>query len=184
METSSNPFPVQPTGFLIGSYIALILYGLHLTQLHSYLSRYAYDSFRTRLLVLWVFTLSTFQVVIIITAGWKYFVGGLSDGGKIWGEFWDPLSVQDGLWVLFILKFAKCRLICRIPLMAMTAQFYFGKRAWLLWGKKTWIKWFFIIVPTITMMCGVAYVLEEVCPYSADPLVSLLQRVYGVKVRL
>lgn len=46
----------------------------------------------------------------------------------------------------------------RIPLMAMTAQFYFGKRAWLLWGKKTWIKWFFTIVPTITMMCGVAYV--------------------------
>jgi len=50
------------------------------------------------------------------------------------------------------------RLTCRIPLMAMTAQFYFGKRAWLLWGKKTWIKWFFIIVPTITMLCGVAYV--------------------------
>jgi hypothetical protein len=97
METSSNPFPVQPTGFLVGSYLALILYGIHLTQLHSYLTRYAYDTFRSRLLVLWVFTLSTFQVIIIIVAGWKYFVGGLSDGGKIWGEFWDPLSVQDGL---------------------------------------------------------------------------------------
>jgi hypothetical protein len=36
-------------------------------------------------------------VIIIITAGWKYFVGGLEDGGKIWGVFWDPLSVQDGL---------------------------------------------------------------------------------------
>jgi hypothetical protein len=40
--------------------------------------------------------------------------------------------------------------------MAMTAQFYFGKRAWSLWGRKWWIKWFFIIVPTITMMCGIA----------------------------
>jgi hypothetical protein len=44
----------------------------------------------------------------------------------------------------------------RIPLMAMTAQFYFGHRAWLLWNKNRWIKWFFIVVPTITMMCGVA----------------------------
>jgi hypothetical protein len=94
---SSNPFPVQPTGFLVGSYIALILYGLHLTQLHSYFSKYKYDPLRKRILVLWVFLLSTFQIVIIITAGWKYFVGGLQDGGKIWGEFWDPLSVQDGL---------------------------------------------------------------------------------------
>ena len=44
----------------------------------------------------------------------------------------------------------------RIPLMAMTAQFYFGHRAWLLWNKNRWIKWFFIVVPTITMMCGLA----------------------------
>jgi hypothetical protein len=42
----------------------------------------------------------------------------------------------------------------RIPLIAMTAQFYFGHRAWLLWNKNRWIKWFFIVVPTITMMCG------------------------------
>jgi hypothetical protein len=96
-STSSNPFPVQPTGFLVGSYLALILYGLHPTQLHSYFTKFTYDSLKKRLLVLWVFILSTFQVLIIIIAGWKYFVGGLSDGGKIWGEFWDPLSVQDGL---------------------------------------------------------------------------------------
>jgi len=44
----------------------------------------------------------------------------------------------------------------RIPLMAMTAQFYFGHRAWLLWNKNRWIKWFFIVVPTITMICGLA----------------------------
>lgn len=58
-------------------------------------------------------------------------------------------------------EFRGMELTCRIPLMAMTAQFYFGKRAWLLWGKKTWIKWFFIIVPTVTMMCGVAYVFSS-----------------------
>ena len=97
MMESSNPFPVHPTGFLVGSYFALILYGLHLTQLHSYFTRYSYDSLRQRTLVIWVSTLSTFQVIIIFTAGWKYFVGGIMDGGKIWGEFWDPLSVQDGL---------------------------------------------------------------------------------------
>jgi hypothetical protein len=94
---SSNPFPVEPTGFLVGSYLALVLYGLHLTQLHRYFTRYSYDPTRRRLLVLWVFLLSSFQVLIIISAGWKYFVGGTRDGGKIWGEFWDPLSVQDGL---------------------------------------------------------------------------------------
>lgn len=44
----------------------------------------------------------------------------------------------------------------RIPLMAMTAQFYFGRRAWQLWGRNRWVKWFFIVVPTITMLCGVA----------------------------
>lgn len=96
-SSSSNPFPVEPTGFLIGSYLALTLYGLHLTQLYAYFSRYSYDSYRTRLLVLWVFLLSTFQIAIIVAAGWKYFVGGTRDGGKIWGQFWDPLSVQDGL---------------------------------------------------------------------------------------
>jgi hypothetical protein len=151
---SSNPFPVEPTGFLIGSYLALILYGLHLTQLHSYFTRYSYDPLRRRLLVLWVFLLSTFQVTIIFSAGWKYFVGGTRDGGKIWGEFWDPLSVQDGLYVYY--HQVGMEADDRIPLMAMTAQFYFGHRAWLLWNKNRWIKWFFIVVPTITMMCGLA----------------------------
>lgn len=97
MDRSSNPFPVEPTGFLLGSYIALILYGLHLTQLHAYFARYTHDTLKSRLLVLWVFVLSTFQVVIIVVSGWKYYVGGLHDGGRIWGEFWEPLSVQDGL---------------------------------------------------------------------------------------
>lgn len=40
--------------------------------------------------------------------------------------------------------------------MAMTAQYYFGRRAWLLWGRRAWIKWFFVVLPTITMACGVA----------------------------
>lgn len=40
--------------------------------------------------------------------------------------------------------------------MAMTAQFYFGRRAWVLWGRRRSIKWFFIVLPTLNMMCGVA----------------------------
>jgi hypothetical protein len=44
----------------------------------------------------------------------------------------------------------------RIPLVAFTAQVFFGNRAWQLWGRRPWIKWFFTIVPTITMLCGVA----------------------------
>lgn len=93
---SANPFPVEPTGFLIGSYFACILYGVHLTQFRTYFRRYKYDSTGTRLLVLWIWVLSTLQVLIILSSGWKYFVGGLVDKG-IWGEFWWPLSFQDGL---------------------------------------------------------------------------------------
>jgi hypothetical protein len=93
---SSNPFPVEPTGFLIGSYFACILYGLHLTQVKTYFSRYKIDTIRTKLLVVWIWLLSTLQVLIIFSAGWKYFVEGLVEQ-RIWGEFWWPLSFQDGL---------------------------------------------------------------------------------------
>lgn len=109
---SHNPYPVTPTGFLIGSYIAVShpyppqsekhahlsqfgLYGIHLTQLYTYFTCYS-DPFRTKALVSWVFILSTLQMAIILGSGFKYFVGGIDDPG-IWGTFLWPLSFQDGL---------------------------------------------------------------------------------------
>ena len=49
-----------------------------------------------RLVVLWVFTLSTIHVLIVIPSGYWYFVGGLRDPER-WGRFYWLLSVQDGV---------------------------------------------------------------------------------------
>jgi hypothetical protein len=35
-------------------------------------------------------------MLIIIGSAWKYFVGGITEP-RIWGEFYWPLSIQDGL---------------------------------------------------------------------------------------
>jgi hypothetical protein len=36
------------------------------------------------------------QILIIVSTAWKYFVDGIHNP-RIWGEFWWPLSFQDGL---------------------------------------------------------------------------------------
>ena len=50
-----------------------------------------------RLVVLWVFTLSTLHVfMIVMPSGYWYFVGGLREPER-WGRFYWLLSVQDGV---------------------------------------------------------------------------------------
>ncbi|ORY35809.1 hypothetical protein BCR39DRAFT_585406 [Naematelia encephala] len=137
--TSHNPYPVRPTGYLVGSYFACGLYALHCSQIHHYFGTFTLDTWRTKLLVIWIWTLSTLQIIIIVGTAHRYFVGGIDDP-RVWGDFWWPLSFQDGL----------------IPIMAFTAQLYFGRRAWLLLGRKRWFGWLAIIVPTITALCGLA----------------------------
>ncbi|WWD09690.1 hypothetical protein V865_007818 [Kwoniella europaea PYCC6329] len=138
INQSNNPYPVMPTGYLLGSYLALALYGVHISQVIRYFSHHR-DPLRTKLLVCWIFLLSTLQIIIILLSSHQYYVNGIEDK-KIWGTFWWPLSFQDGL----------------IPLMAFTAQLYFGRRAWLLTGKKPWMIWATSILATITFACGIA----------------------------
>ncbi|KAK6905991.1 hypothetical protein I203_106826 [Kwoniella mangroviensis CBS 8507] len=138
INQSNNPYPVMPTGYLLGSYLALALYGVHISQVIRYFSHHR-DPLRTKLLVCWIFLLSTLQIIIILLSSHQYYVNGIADK-KIWGTFWWPLSFQDGL----------------IPLMAFTAQLYFGRRVWLLTGKKPWMIWATSILATIAFACGIA----------------------------
>ncbi|OCF74088.1 hypothetical protein I204_05938 [Kwoniella mangroviensis CBS 8886] len=138
INQSNNPYPVMPTGYLLGSYLALALYGVHISQVIRYFSHHR-DPLRTKSLVCWIFLLSTLQIIIILLSSHQYYVNGIADK-KIWGTFWWPLSFQDGL----------------IPLMAFTAQLYFGRRVWLLTGKKPWMIWATSILATIAFACGIA----------------------------
>ncbi|OCF32826.1 hypothetical protein I316_05462 [Kwoniella heveanensis BCC8398] len=153
IATSNNPYPVAPTGYLLGSYLALALYGVHVSQVFRYFGRHR-DSMKIRLLVAWIFTLSTLQILIILASSWQYFVGGIKNP-SIWGQFWWPLSFQDAL----------------IPLMAYTAQLYFGRRAWLLTGKRPWMLWTTWTLATVTFACGVALAITARL-WSDDPFVS------------
>ncbi|WVQ97295.1 hypothetical protein IAU59_004406 [Kwoniella sp. CBS 9459] len=153
VATSNNPYPVAPTGYLLGSYLALALYGIHVSQVFRYFGRHR-DSWKIRLLVGWIFTLSTLQILIILASSHQYFVGGIKKP-SIWGTFWWPLSLQDAL----------------IPLMAYTAQLYFGRRAWLLTGKRPWMIWTTWTLATITFACGIALAITARL-WSDDPFVS------------
>ncbi|WVW82615.1 hypothetical protein I302_104626 [Kwoniella bestiolae CBS 10118] len=153
INSSNNPYPVMPTGYLLGSYLALALYGVHTSQVIRYFSRHR-DTLKLRLLVCWIYLLSTLQIIIILLSSHQYYVHGIEDR-KVWGTFWWPLSFQDGL----------------IPLMAFTAQLYFGRRAWLLTGKKPWMIWATSILATITFICGVALAITAHI-WSDDPFVT------------
>ncbi|WWC86525.1 uncharacterized protein L201_001402 [Kwoniella dendrophila CBS 6074] len=150
---SNNPYPVAPTGYLLGSYLALALYGVHVSQVVRYFGRHR-DSWKIRLLVGWIFTLSTLQILIILLSSHQYFVGGIKNP-SIWGTFWWPLSFQDGL----------------VPLMAFTAQLYFGRRAWMLTGRKPWMIWMVSILATITLAAGIALAITARI-WADDPFVS------------
>lgn len=97
-----------------------LLYGIHISQIYTYFSRVRWRSIPStslgigrgtnsgslppsasaplvhRLVVLWVFTLSTIHILIVIPSGYWYFVGGLRQPER-WGQFYWLLSVQDGV---------------------------------------------------------------------------------------
>ncbi|EAL17419.1 hypothetical protein CNBM2230 [Cryptococcus deneoformans B-3501A] len=127
---SHNPYPVTPTGYLMGSYFCL--------------------------LVIWIWVLSSVQVVLVLVSSWKYFVDGLTNT-KIWGEFWWPLSIQDAL-------------------------LYFGRRAWQLMGKKMWLICTLYGFSTLTLFCGWALAITGRLwadnPYSTNE--EFRSRVIGV----
>ncbi|KAL7424542.1 hypothetical protein Q5752_000226 [Cryptotrichosporon argae] len=154
---SNNPYPVKPGGFLVGIYLALGLYGIHLSQLRHYFRTYRTDPRRTKLLVLWIGFLSSAQILIIVASGYHYFVRSIRNATVIWGEFWWPLSVQDGL----------------IPLMAFTGQLYFGHRAWLVTGRKRWFGLLVASLAFITLVAGVALAVTARI-WANDPWVSVL----------
>ncbi|KAI5449177.1 hypothetical protein NCC49_005263 [Naganishia albida] len=144
-ETSNNPYPVDPTGYLIGSFLAAILFGCHTSQVYQYYRKFRSDPWRLHLLVGWVYTLSVLQILIIVSTAWKYYVDGIHNP-RIWGEFWWPLSFQDGL--------------C-----------YFGRRAYILMGRRKWFLWLVTIWGSITALCGVALAVTAFL-WAADPWVS------------
>ncbi|KAK8866187.1 hypothetical protein IAR55_001338 [Kwoniella newhampshirensis] len=161
---SHNPYPVAKSGYLFGSYLALALYGVHCSQVVRYYGRHS-DSWKIKLLVLWIWTLSTLQILIILASSWKYFVDGI-ENKSIWGQFWWPLSVQDGL----------------VPLMAYTSQLYFGRRAWKLTGRQPWLLWAVWVTSTIAFLSGIALAVTARI-WSNDPFVSyddFHSRVIGV----
>lgn len=93
--------------------LQLALYGVHCSQVYRYFNRHS-DHWRTQLLVIWIWVLSSVQVVLVLVSSWKYFADGLTNT-KIWGEFWWPLSVQDAL-VSFLLYFDRHSYRSRFPL--------------------------------------------------------------------
>lgn len=95
VNQSENYSPYHYTDPQIPSKTQCILYGLHLSQIHHYFTTYPIS--KLHLFVIWIFLLSTFQVIIIFASGWHYFVDGLHDLTTVWGAFWWPLSVQEGL---------------------------------------------------------------------------------------
>jgi hypothetical protein len=94
-------------------------------------------------------------MVIIWGTSWEYFVRGIGNP-SIWGEFLWTLSFQDGLvGIASPCSWLKTDFDMQIPLMAFTAQAFFGKRAWLLLGRRVWIGWVAVLLPTITLACGI-----------------------------
>lgn len=136
--------------------LQLALYGVHCSQVYRYFNRHS-DHWRTQLLVIWIWVLSSVQVVLVLVSSWKYFADGLTNT-KIWGEFWWPLSVQDALvsflcaWLFLV--FWSALISIKIPTMAYTVQLYFGRRAWQLMGKKTWLICTLYGFSTLTLFCG------------------------------
>lgn len=48
------------------------------------------------------------------------------------------------------------RIPLQIPLVAFTAQCYFGRRAYILLGRPKWFLWVVIVWGSITALCGIA----------------------------
>lgn len=112
----------------------------------------------TNTLLCWVYSLSTFQIVIILISAHHYFIRGLSDPA-VWGSFYWALSVQDGL----------------IPIIAATAQGFFLERVWRLTGRKWWVMWGGCAWIVIAGLCGIGLAVSAHF-YSIDPASRYLAR--------
>lgn len=84
-----NPYPVAATGFLLGSQVTLVLYGIHICQISRYYARFGKTDKKTNrcLLVPAVFGLSSIHIGMIVFSAHHYFVKGIAQK-SIWDTFY------------------------------------------------------------------------------------------------
>lgn len=88
-DEGHNPYPVAATGFLLGSQVTLVLYGLHICQIFRYYARFGRtDKKKYRwVLVPSVFGLSSMHIGMIVFSTHHYFVQGILHP-TIWDTFY------------------------------------------------------------------------------------------------
>ncbi|KEI39403.1 uncharacterized protein L969DRAFT_87362 [Mixia osmundae IAM 14324] len=155
---TQNPFPVQPTGLLLGSMAAAVLYGLHIGQVHRYYTRFREsDSAVYHCFVAWVFCLSSLQMAVCVSSLYHYLVSGIGRT-EVYDYMWYMISVQDGL----------------IPTMAVTAHAFFGYRVYVLTERRRWIAILLGIMAPFTWCVGIT--LAVTCAiWAHDPVVPLAE---------
>lgn len=89
----NNPYPVAATGFLLGSQVTLVLYGLHICQISRYYARFGQtDKKKYRwVLVPLVFGLSSIHIGMIVFSAHHYFIQGILHQ-TIWDTFYGVSS--------------------------------------------------------------------------------------------
>jgi hypothetical protein len=167
VDASQNPYPVRPTGYLVGSLLAVSRF-LACAQLLA-------DMFSVR-------PVRGAPLANLSLRG--HLLGPLSDShlrplGVVLVHLPDHHNRRDRLEVLCrrdlttqrlgrILVAAVCpgwfgestraarSLTRQIPLMAFTAQLFFGRRAWRLLGRPRWLAIGVVVLPAVTFAFGVA----------------------------
>lgn len=99
----NNPYPVAATGFLLGSQVTLVLYGLHICQISRYYARFGQtDKKKYRwVLVPLVFGLSSIHIGMIVFSAHHYFIQGILHQ-TIWDTFYG-VSLQQSFASLCVL---------------------------------------------------------------------------------
>lgn len=84
-----NPYPVAATGFLLGSQVTLVLYGIHMCQISRYYARFGKSDKKAYrwALVPAIFGLSSIHIGMIVFSAHHYFVKGISQT-LIWDTFY------------------------------------------------------------------------------------------------
>lgn len=137
-----NPYPVAATGFLLGSQVTLVLYGVHICQISRYYIRFGKTDKKkySWVVVPAVFGLSSIHIGMIAFSAHHYFVKGIAQK-YIWDTFYGGLSGQD-----FI-----------IPMISYVSHLFFGHRIYILRNFKLryWIG--FVSFATLTCIIGIIF---------------------------
>jgi hypothetical protein len=107
---SYNPYPVAASGFLLGTQVTLVLFGLHVGQIFRYYYRFGHDDRKAYRygLVPAVFVVSATHIALVVVSMYHYYVEGILRP-QVWGAFyWVSVSAA-------VLTSRDCRATTNLP---------------------------------------------------------------------